>query len=103
MGGCQTGNECQVIEHGTLNYTIEFYPHARRFLSKLRDVSVYRRIEHAVDNLQLEPRPTGCKKLTGSANRYRIRVGDYRIIYEIEDISVRVLVLAIGNQRDIYK
>jgi mRNA interferase RelE/StbE len=68
----------------------------------LRDASLYKRIQRAIDNLQADPRPDGCKKRTGSANRYRTRVGDYRIIYGIEDASVRVLVLAIGNRRDIY-
>ncbi|MFZ4774838.1 MAG: type II toxin-antitoxin system RelE family toxin [Terrimicrobiaceae bacterium] len=85
-----------------MTYTIDFYPHARRFLTRLRDASLYKRIHQAIDKLQEEPRPAGCKKLAGSENRYRIRVGDYRIIYEIEDGAVRVLVLAIGNRRDVY-
>ena len=102
MGCTQTGNGGQVFECRLVNYAIEFYPQARRFLTRLMDASLYKRIQRAIDNLQAEPRSAGCKKLAGSSNRYRIRVGDYRIIYEVEDATVRVLVLAIGNRRDIY-
>lgn len=102
MGCAEKGNVSQVFGRGLVTYSIEFYPLARRFLTRLRDASLYKRVHRAIDNLQEEPRPAGCKKLAGSSNRYRIRVGDYRIIYEIEDSAVRVLVLAIENRRDIY-
>ena len=49
------------------------------------------------------PRPSGCKKLKAYKNAYRIRVGDYRIIYEIEDRALRILVIAIGNRKDVYE
>jgi mRNA interferase RelE/StbE len=56
-----------------------------------------------VEKLALDPRPTGCCKLTGSAERYRIRVGDYRIIYRIDDGKVVVLVLVIAHRREAYR
>lgn len=53
--------------------------------------------------LAVTPRPPGCKKLKGQQNAWRIRVGDYRIIYEIEDKKFRILVVATGHRKDIYK
>ena len=53
--------------------------------------------------LSVSPRPAGCKKLKGYHHSFRIRVGDYRIIYEIEDKILRILVIAIGHRKDIYK
>ena len=49
------------------------------------------------------PRPNGCKKLKGYKNSYRIRVSDYRVIYEIEDKVLRILVVAVGNRKNIYE
>jgi mRNA interferase RelE/StbE len=60
------------------------------------------RIIAAVRNLAEEPMPSGVKKLTGR-EAWRIRVGDYRIIYEIQDQALIVLVVSIGHRRDIYQ
>ena len=49
------------------------------------------------------PRPTGCTKRAGTASRYRIRIGDHRLIYEIRDKVLLVLVLDSGHRRDIYR
>lgn len=49
-----------------------------------------------------DPRPSGCRKLAGTDDRYRIRVGNYRIIYRIDDGRVAVLVLVIGHRREVY-
>jgi mRNA interferase RelE/StbE len=57
----------------------------------------------AIDALRLEPRPHGSKKLVGEDNLYRIRTGDYRIIYQVRDKQLIILVIAIGNRRDIYR
>ncbi len=59
------------------------------------------RIITAVRSLADDPRPTGVRKLTGR-DGWRIRVGDYRIIYEIHDDALVVLVISIGHRRDIY-
>jgi mRNA interferase RelE/StbE len=56
-----------------------------------------------IQSLETNPRPAGCKKLKGYKDLWRIRQGDYRIIYSIQDKIVQVEVLAIGNRRDIYK
>lgn len=60
------------------------------------------KIATAIDGLANEPRPPGCKKLRGATNAYRIRVGDYRLIYTVEDDRLTVAVLKIGHRKDIY-
>ena len=52
--------------------------------------------------LELEPRPAGCRKLTGES-RYRVRVGDYCIVYEVRDRELLVLVLRVAHRRDVYR
>ena len=58
---------------------------------------------NALLQLTHDPRPDGVKKLTGLQSIYRIRVGDYRIVYEVVDREVRVIVIAIGHRREIYR
>lgn len=57
----------------------------------------------AVECLSETPRPHGCSKLSGSDCAYRIRVGDYRIIYEIYDGRLIVELIKVGHRRDIYR
>jgi mRNA interferase RelE/StbE len=56
-----------------------------------------------IESLQLNPRPTGIKKLVNKINLYRIRVDDHRIIYKIEDSVLLVLIVKVGNRKDIYR
>ena len=56
-----------------------------------------------VELLARQPRPAGAKKLVGGRGEWRVRTGDYRIIYEIDDGVLLVLVLAVGHRRDIYR
>mgnify|MGYP001580816136 FL=1 len=56
-----------------------------------------------MDALAATPRPKGVKKLTGTDDLYRIRVGDYRIVYQIHDDRLIVLVVRIGHRRDVYR
>jgi mRNA interferase RelE/StbE len=60
-------------------------------------------IVQAIYNLQTNPRPTNCKKLSGSKNDYRIRIADYRIIYSIEDNILSVFVITVGHRKNIYR
>ncbi|MBN1941918.1 MAG: type II toxin-antitoxin system RelE/ParE family toxin [Phycisphaerae bacterium] len=62
-----------------------------------------RRIAQAIDALARTPRPAGCTKLTGADNAYRIRVGDYRIVYEIVDKVLIVYIIRIAHRKDIYR
>lgn len=84
-------------------YTIEITPSADKYLSKLRDADLKRRLVQAIDGLALDPRPNGSKKLENSGGAWRIRVGQYRIVYDIDDKRVTVLVLDVDHRRNIYR
>ena len=84
-------------------YTVYVAPAADRDLRKLSN-SVQRRIVSAIEALADDPRPPGVKKLAGQAdNLWRIRVSDYRIVYQIQDERIVVLILRVGQRGDIYR
>jgi mRNA interferase RelE/StbE len=83
-------------------YEILLSKAARKQL-KVLPAFVHNTIIEEITNLSLNPRPAGCVKLKGYRNSYRIRVGDYRVIYEIEDKVLRILVIAVGHRKDSYK
>ncbi len=60
------------------------------------------RIRAAIDLLADNPRPPGCVAMTGEAHAYRVRVGDYRIVYEVLDDRLVVQVVRVGHRRDVY-
>jgi mRNA interferase RelE/StbE len=83
-------------------YRIELTRAAERDLRGLsRDV--LRRVDRKIQALSNDPRPHGAKKLEGRANTYRVRVGDYRILYEVEDTAILVLVVRVGHRREVYE
>ena len=82
-------------------YELRFRPAALRQLRKL-DTQVARRIKGATEALRVEPRPPGVKALTGQHGWLRIRVGDYRIVYEVRDSELVVLVVRIGHRSEVY-
>lgn len=61
------------------------------------------RIDRALRSLQLEPRPVGVKKLTGKEQDWRVRVGDYRILYAIDDDRQQITIWRIAHRRDVYR
>ncbi len=85
-----------------MTYRIEVAPAAVRQLSKL-DPAARRRAQAAIELLADQPRPSGAKKLVGGDGEWRVRTGDYRIVYEIHDEVLLVLVVAVGHRRDIYQ
>jgi len=82
-------------------YTIIFKPRARRELEKLPR-AIAERIARAIDEFATQPRPPGCKKLAGPDDLWRIRVGDYRVVYQIGDERLIIVVVRIGHRREIY-
>ena len=72
--------------------------------SRLRkfEPQVRRRIQAALELLSSNPRPPAATQLVGGAGEWRVRTGDYRIVYEIEDDNLLVLVLRVGHRREIY-
>jgi len=83
-------------------YSILLAPPAERQLKSLTD-SVQKRIVKRLKSLRENPRPQGVKKLAGEEDLYRIRDGDSRIIYTIQDKELIVLVVKIGNRKDVYR
>lgn len=82
-------------------YTIILKRSAERELDELSE-EVFTRITDRIQELELDPRRQGSKKLRGS-NSYRIRIGDYRVIYTIDDRLETVEIVAVGHRRDIYR
>ena len=87
---------------GDRGYRIEVAAAAARQFRKL-EPAVQLRLSRKIDSLSSDPRPQGVTKLQGKDNLYRIRDGDFRIIYAIEDRKLLILVLSVGNRRDIYR
>jgi mRNA interferase RelE/StbE len=85
-----------------MTYQVQVVPAAVKQLAKLprRDQL---RIRDAIDGLAQNPRPPGAKKLIGADQLWRVRSGDYRIVYEIQDARLIVLVVHIGHRRDDYR
>ena len=81
-------------------YTVELTLSAQKQLSKLPN-TIAERIEESLLELEENPRPVGCKKLKGRT-AYRIRIGDYRAIYTINDTVLTVIVIKIGHRREVY-
>lgn len=82
-------------------YEITILRSAQKQLAKI-DRKQQQPIIDAIQSLAEEPRPNGCKKLSGRS-AWRIRIGIYRVIYEIRDSELIVLIVDIGHRRDIYR
>lgn len=83
-------------------YSIEFKQSAKKELAQLpRPIAekVAERIKALADN----PRPDGCKKLSGSTYSYRIRINEYRVVYSIIDQCLVIQVIKIGHRKDVYQ
>lgn len=85
-----------------LTYQVELAPAAQRQLKKFSH-NVRKAIFKQLELLKLHPRPEGTKKLSGMDNLYRVRAGDYRVIYAINDDVLVVLVLKVGNRKEVYR
>jgi mRNA interferase RelE/StbE len=84
-----------------MTYTVLILRRAQRELQRLPQED-YERVREAMRGLARNPRPTGCLALTGRAG-WRIRVGDYRVIYEIDDAQHTVTIAHVGHRRDVYR
>lgn len=83
-------------------YRIQVERQAERMLRRLPK-DLLERLRAAIRGLATQPRPDDCKKLVGYANLYRVRVGDWRIVYAIEDDALLVLILDISPRGDAYR
>lgn len=83
-------------------YIISFTRSARQDLSRL-DKKIVTRLFPKIKSLAIDPRPAGCRKLQGADNLWRIRVGDYQIIYTVLDQELIVEIVTIRHRRDAYR
>jgi mRNA interferase RelE/StbE len=84
-----------------MTYTVLILRRAQRELQRLPQED-YERVREALRGLAQHPRPPGCLALTGRAG-WRIRIGDYRVIYEIDDMQHTVTIVHVGHRRDVYR
>jgi mRNA interferase RelE/StbE len=83
-------------------YIIQFKPLALRQLEGLPR-ETQRRLSAKVEALRDDPFPSGCKKMAGIPDTWRIRAGDYRVVYQVHRGILLVLVLTVGHRKDVYR
>lgn len=85
-----------------MSFDIQLTLRAHKSFKKLeKRISI--RIALLIDSLKDNPRPNGVKKMKGHDHRYRVREGDYRVIYQIDDGQLLILVVDLGHRKDIYR
>ena len=84
------------------SYTLRFKNSAAKEFRGLSG-ELRQRVGEAIDRLSLHPRPEGMVKLQGSDNLYRIRVGDYRVVYTIDDKEKVIRIMRVRHRRDVYQ
>jgi mRNA interferase RelE/StbE len=85
-----------------MNYSVEVKPSARKELEALPD-HVLSRVVRKLESLAHAPRPAGCKKLKGYKDQWRVRVGDWRAVYIIDEAAKIVRVTRIAHRREVYE
>ena len=83
-------------------YDVLLERRAERDLKKL-PLEIFHRIIPSLKMLSENPRPSGCRKITGSKNDWRSRIGDYRIIYELDEREMAVRVIRIRHRKQVYR
>ena len=84
-------------------YKLLIKPSAGKEIEALGQKKDRQRVVNRIAALASEPRPTGCEKLAGAEGRYRIRQGQFRIVYAVDDASRTVEVVKIGHRREVYR
>lgn len=85
-----------------MSYRVEFAPSAAREFRRM-DRQLQVRLKTRIDALAENPRPHGAKQLAGLKGLYRVREGDYRIVYQVQDEVLLVLVVGVGHRREVYR
>ncbi len=85
-----------------MSYRVDLRP---TVLKKLKSIpkNEAKKISKKIDSLEKNPKPYGYKKIKGGENLYRVRAGDYRILYEVHDNALTILVIRIGHRKEIYQ
>lgn len=85
-----------------MSYEVQILPKAARQIKSL-SVEVRQDITLTIQSLANEPRPIGVKKLSGEKDIYRVRIGNYRVLYRIVDKVLVVVVVSVGHRREVYR
>ena len=84
------------------SYRVRWKKSAQKELRKLHKDLILKILEF-VENLSDDPYPDGCRKLRGSQHTYRFRIGDYRIVYDVQSDILTIEIIRIGHRKDIYR
>lgn len=87
---------------GVAKYTLEIKPSAGKELDALDD-ALFARLDRKIIALAENPRPPGCKKLKGYKVQWRIRVGDWRVVYLIDDAAKHISITRVAHRREVYE
>jgi mRNA interferase RelE/StbE len=86
-----------------VEYRLLIKPSAMKEIEDIGTKKDRQRIVTRISALAKQPRPPGCEKLAGSDDRYRIRHGNYRVVYAVDDHAQEIEVIKVGHRRDIYR
>ena len=84
------------------SYRISWRKSTKKDLRKIQPQEVLKILE-AVEALKVDPKPVGCTKLTGSEFTYRIRIGNYRVVYDVFEKEIHIEIIKVGKRGDIYR
>ena len=84
-------------------YRVSIKRSAARELEAVAPKDDRRRLVARIEGLSGNPRPAGCEKLAGYADRYRVRQGNYRVVYTVDDVERVVVVFKVGHRREVYR
>jgi len=85
------------------DYSISIKPSAAKELQAISDKATLTRLIEKIKSLATQPRPSGSEKLAGRPNLYRVRQGNYRVVYSVDDQARVVDVVKVGHRRDVYR
>ena len=85
------------------DYSLSIKPSAAKELEAISEKATLNRLIEKIKLLATQPRPSGSEKLAGRPNLYRVRQGNYRVIYSVDDQSLFVDVIKVGHRRDVYR
>ena len=86
-----------------MRYALLIKASAAKELEAIDGAPTRRRIVDVIQTLAVDPRPSACKKLAGRDAAYRLRVGDYRIVFAVSDREIVVEIIKIGHRRELYR
>ena len=86
----------------SVTYQVIIQPSAAKAIRKL-DRDTQAKVVRLLEALAAEPRPVGVTKMAGDDNLWRVRIGDYRVVYEVHDRKLIVLIVRVANRKDVYR